>query len=125
MNSNSTKPRKKVLMICTQSPYSGSLSREAIDYCLAAAAFEQDLALLFTGDAVLQLIEGQNPSVINQKNLTKTLSALPIYGINTFYVNANTLIEYGINDKLCLPIIKVDVNEISKLIATADTILNF
>lgn len=125
MNSNSTKARKKVLIICTQSPYSGSLSREAIDYCLAAAAFEQDLELLFTGDAVLQLIEGQNPSAINQKNLTKTLLALPIYGISKFYVDAKTLIEYGINDKLCLPNIKVDVNEISRLIATADTILNF
>ena len=125
MNSNSTKARKKVLIICTQSPYSGSLSREAIDYCLAAAAFEQDLELLFTGDAVFQLIDGQNPSVINQKNLTKTLSALPIYGINKFYVDTNTLIEYGINDKLCLPTTKVDANEISKLIATADTILNF
>ena len=125
MNSNSTKTRKKVLIILTQSPYSGSLSREAIDYCLAAAAFEQDLELLFTGDAVLQLIKDQEPSVIDQKNLTKTLSALPIYGLDKFYADSNSLEQYGINDKLCLPSIKVSSNEISKLIANADTILNF
>jgi len=125
MTSNSTKARKKVLIILTQSPCSGSLSREAIDYCLAAAAFEQDLALLFTGDAVLQLIKDQNPSVINQKNLTKTLSALPIYGIEKFYVDLSSLVKYGINDNLCLPTIKVDANEISKLLTNADTILNF
>ena len=125
MTSNSTKDRKKVLIICTQSPYGGSLSREAIDYCLAAAAFEQDLELLFTGDAVLQLIEGQNPSAINQKNFTKTLSALPIYGISKFYADESSLEQYGITNKLCLPTIKVDENKISQLIATADTILNF
>ncbi len=96
----------------TQSPYSGSLSREAIDYCLAAAAFEQDLELLFTGDAVLQLIKNQEPSAIDQKNLTKTLSALPIYGIDKFYVDSNSLAQYGINDNLCLPTIKVDINEL-------------
>jgi len=125
MTSNSIKARKKVLLICTQSPYGGSLSREAIDYCLAAAAFEQDLELLFTGDAVLQMIEDQNPSVINQKNLTKTLSALPIYGINKFYVDASSLLQFGINEKLCLPTIKVDANEISELLTKADIILNF
>jgi tRNA 2-thiouridine synthesizing protein C len=125
MNSNPTKTRKKVLIILTQSPYNGSLSREAIDYCLAAAAFEQDLELLFTGDAVLQLIKDQNPSAISQKNLTKTLSALPIYGINKFYVDSSSLVQYGINDNLCLPTDKVDASEISVLLANADTILNF
>ncbi len=125
MNSNAIKARKKVLVILTQSPYGNALSREAIDYCLAAAAFEQDLTLLFTGDAVLQLINDQNPSTINQKDLTKTLSALPIYGINQFYVDSNALEQYGIDNDFCVPTIKVDVKEISELLVNADTILNF
>ena len=125
MNSNSIKARKKVLIILTQSPYGCSLSREAIDYCLAAAAFEQDLTLLFTGDAVLQLIKDQKPSTINQKDLTKTLSALPIYGINQFYVDSSSLEQYGLDDNFCVPAIKIDAKEISELLVNADTILNF
>ena len=125
MNSNPTKSRKKVLIILTQGPYGSALSREAIDYCLAAAAFEQDLELLFTGDAVLQLIKDQDPTTINQKNLTKTLSALPIYGIDKFYVDSSSLVQYGIDYNLCLPVIKLNASEISELLTNADTILNF
>lgn len=125
MNSNSVKARKKVLIILTQSPYGSSLAREAIDYCLAAAAFEQELTLLFTGDAVLQLIKEHKPSTINQKDLTKTISALPIYGITDFYVDSSAIEQYGIEDNFCVPTIKVEANAISELLTNSDTILNF
>ena len=123
MSENTHKP---ILVILSQSPYSGSLAREAIDYCLAAAAFEQKIQLLFTGDAVLQLLKDQHPEPINQKNIGKTLSALPIYGVNTFYVDQNALTHYGLTDeRLCLPITKVTSNQMADMLARASHTLNF
>lgn len=122
----SSTSHKKILVVLSQSPYCGSLAREAIDYCLAAAAFEQNIQLLFTGDAVLQLLKDQHPESIDQKNLSKTLSALPIYGVNTFYVDQDALTHYRLTDKhLCLPITKVTPNQMADMLASASHTLNF
>ncbi|MFD2228629.1 sulfurtransferase complex subunit TusC [Alkalimarinus sediminis] len=118
--------RKKIVVILSQSPYGGSLAREAIDYCLAAAAFEQDLQLIFTSDAVLQLLNDQQPQSIHQKNISKTLSALPIYGVDNFYVDQEALADLGLSEKdLCLPVSIVNANEMTELLANASHTLNF
>ena len=117
---------KQTLVIFSKSPYSSALAREGIDYCLAAAAFEQNIKLLFTGDAVLQLLKHQKPEQISQKNIAKTLSALPIYGINTFYVDEAALTKYELTQEhLCLPITLLSPNQMAKLLAESSTVLNF
>lgn len=118
--------QKQILIVLSQSPYGGSLAREAIDYCLAAAAFEQNIQLLFTGDAVLQLLKDQQPEMISQKSISKTLSALPIYGIDKFYVDQEAMTSYDLTDKhLCLPTTQVTSSEIADILANASHILNF
>ncbi len=117
---------KTLLVILSQSPYSSSLAREAVDYCLAAAAFEQNIQLLFIGDAVLQLLNDQQPANISQKNVAKTLSALPIYGIGNFFVDHEALVRYGLSDEqLCLPIRKVTPRQMADMLANATHTLNF
>lgn len=102
------------------------MAREAIDYCLAAAVFEQNIQLLFTGDAVLQLLKDQQPESINQKNIAKTLSALPIYGIDQFYVDQEALTQYGLVEQpLALPATKLSPIEMADLLACASRTLNF
>lgn len=122
----STNSHKQVLVILSRSPYEGSLAREALDYCLAAAAFEQDLQLLFTGDSVLQLLKDQQPEGILQKNLSKTLSVLPVYGVEKLYVEQEALTRYGIKeDQLCLPVLPVTAIQMAELLALATVTLNF
>ena len=123
MTPNTNKP---LLVILSQSPYNGSLAREAIDYCLAAAAFEQHIQLLFIGDGVLQLLTEQRPESISQKNVAKTLSALPIYGIDKLFVDQEALDRYGLSDEqLCLPISKVTPSQMADMLANATHTLNF
>lgn len=117
---------KTILVILSHSPYGSSLAREAIDYCLASAAFEQNIQILFTGDAVLQLVENQQPETINQKNISKMLSALPIYGIDELYADQQALTRFSLSEKqLCMPTTLVTPNEMADLLANASHILNF
>lgn len=123
---NSNNQAKQLLVILSQSPYGGTLAREAIDYCLAAAAFEQNIQLLFTGDAVLQLIKDQHPEAIMQKNISKTASALPIYGIEQVYADQSSLDLYNLKpENLCLPVTVVSTRQIADLLANSSSTLNF
>lgn len=45
------------LFILRQSPYHGSLAREALDMALAFAAFDENVQLLFLDDGVFSITE--------------------------------------------------------------------
>jgi tRNA 2-thiouridine synthesizing protein C len=54
---------------------------EALEYALALAAFDLDVAILFTGDGLFWLQENQAARVSGGKNPSKLLAALPLFGI--------------------------------------------
>ncbi len=70
---------KRILIICRKAPYGNSLANAALNVALATSVFDQTLALLFMGDGVWQLMPGQDSMGIAHKNLSKQLSALPLY----------------------------------------------
>lgn len=117
---------KNMLIVNQSAPYARSNAKEALDLALAAATFDQDVNILFTGDACYQLLGNQQPEQIDSKNLTKMLKALPIYGINQLYVdesnlacrNIETLVE-GLAIKL------VSSDEIQQLYQNADAVIRF
>ncbi len=73
---------KQFLIICRRAPYGESYAREALDVAMAAAAFDQRIAMLFLGDGVTQLFKRQDSAALTQKSLEKQLSALPLYDVN-------------------------------------------
>ena len=88
---------RSILLVCRQAPYSGSLARAGLDIALAMAAFEQPVDLLFCGEGVLQLLPGQDTTELGARNLGKTLASLPLYGVETLYVDARSLETFGIS----------------------------
>ena len=118
--------KKHLLIICRKAPYGNSLSREAVDIALAAAVFDQDISLLFTGDGVLQLLNDQNPITIEQKSQEKLLSALAMYDINNVYADDEALAARSI-DIATLPAQPTTLNQkdIAALLLKADITLNF
>ena len=91
-----------MLVVFTQAPYTGSLARSGLDLALAAAAFEQPLSVLFIGEGVLQLLPEQDTTKLGIRNMAKTLASMPLYGVETLYVDAHSLDTLGIA-KTCLP----------------------
>ncbi len=118
--------KKSFLIVCRRAPYGSSYAREALDAALAAAAFDQSVAMLFLGDGVAQLLAAQHGERIGQKTHDKQLSALPLYDIETLYVDAEALQARQLNAAdLILPVQSLSVPEISALLAKHDVVLEF
>ncbi|MBB6521972.1 sulfurtransferase complex subunit TusC [Pseudoteredinibacter isoporae] len=89
---------KNIALICHHSPYGSAKARELIDVALAAAAFDQNVSLIFMGAGVLQLKDGQDPSSIEQKNLGKLLSMLELYDIENIFALDSAIEQFGMKD---------------------------
>lgn len=112
---------KSVLMISRQAPWAGIAAGEALDIALAAGAFDLPLSILFMDDGVLQLLAQQQPQLLEQKDLSANLQALPMFGIEQLYVARHCLIERGIADSdLAAPAEVLDDEQIQQLIRQFD-----
>jgi tRNA 2-thiouridine synthesizing protein C len=117
---------KRIILSCRKAPYGDALAREALDVALAAGVFEQDLALVFMGDGVWQLLNQQDSQAINSKSIEKLLGAFPLYGINEIYVDKEALFARNIDEnRLSCSTTLVTPTELSGLFESADIILNF
>ena len=117
---------KRYLIICRRPPYGEAYAREALDVALATAAFDQPIALLFLGDGIMQLLNGHDSAAIGEKSFEKQLSALPMYDINTIYVDAAALQQRGLSAaNLSLPAQALSDAEIAALLKNHDIVLNF
>ncbi len=88
-------PKNTTLLIFRQPPYSSSLSRSGLDTALADGAFEQAVSLLFLSEGVLQLLPQQDSSGLGKRNHGKVLTSLPLYDIETLWVDAKALNDLG------------------------------
>lgn len=86
-----------VLLVTRRAPYGGTLARSALDTALAGAAFDRAPSLLFLGDGVLQLLPGQDAAEIGTRTHGRVLESLPLYDIETLYVDCAALARHGID----------------------------
>lgn len=87
---------KTTLIVIRHTPYGSSLGRAALDAALAMAAFEQPVNILFLGDGVLHLLPDQDGSVLGVATISKLLASLPLYDIDSVYVDAEAAAKYHI-----------------------------
>ena len=117
---------KDILIIQRSAPYGSSLAREGLDYVLTAAAYEQNISLLFLGDGVFQLLKNQDSQDISLKNQLSALEVLPLYDIENLYVIKEDLAERALNeDSLGLPVKLISREESKILMNEQDHILGF
>lgn len=115
---------RSMLIISRQSPWSGPSAREALDIVLAGGAFELPLGLLFLDDGVFQLAPCQESAMLQQKDLTANLQALPLFGIDALYVARRSLDERGLSDaSLGLPVEVLDDDALRTLINRYDHVI--
>jgi len=118
--------KKRLLLIFRQPPYGNTLARAGLDAALAAAAFEQHISILFMDDGVFQLLPAQDAAAIEQKNQRRQLDSLPLYDVDTLYVEqaslqARNIAPESITDKLEL----LDPSALQQLLQGADQVLSF
>lgn len=117
---------QSICVISTRAPYSGQTAREALDVALVSASYDLDTSLILMGDGVYQALHEQNPEALPRKNLTALLKALPMYGIETIYVDADSLAERNLSaDQLLPDITLLEEGALAPFIACHDKVLNF
>jgi len=87
---------KKFVYVNRKAPYGTVYALESLEVVLIAAAFEQEVQLIFMDDGVYQLTKGQSTDGIGMKNFSKTYAALGDYDINQVYVCNDSLAERGL-----------------------------
>ena len=118
--------KKSVLLVLTHSPYGSSLASASLDVALANAAFEQPVDLLFLGDGVLQLHPDQDGLPLGIKNRGRQLASLPLYDINSVYVDAEASARYNLDlDRAPLDTQTVDPKQIHELMVAYNHLLSF
>ena len=117
---------KTVLLVLRHSPYGSSLAKASADVALATAAFSQAIDLLFLGDGVLQLLPDQDSQMLEIKNIGRQLASLPLYDINSVYVDAEAVERYNI-DLSNIPVATrvLDQGELHLLMVGYDHLLGF
>lgn len=119
--------RKKILLVSRHAPYGSSTAREAIDIALAAAAYDQDIGILFMDDGVFQLLKNQQGQQVDQKNIASILPALALYGIENIYVHQESLDNRTITtNELILDDLQLLSNkDVGDLLSQQDQLLSF
>ncbi|MDB0063575.1 sulfurtransferase complex subunit TusC [Gammaproteobacteria bacterium] len=88
---------KKFMYMNRKAPYGTIYAWESLEVVLIAAAFDQDISLVFADDGVYQLMDGQNTEEVGMKNFSKTYSALGDYDIKKIYIEQESLEERGLS----------------------------
>ncbi|SEI37676.1 tRNA 2-thiouridine synthesizing protein C [Allopseudospirillum japonicum] len=109
-----------MLLIQRHAPYQGQKAKSLLDIALVAAAFEHQPAMLFLGDGVYQLLTSKKLDTLSgfyPKGVQSTLTALPLYDIDTFYVDAEALNARQLApDALSLPVTLLEPQQIRQLV---------
>jgi len=116
---------KNILIIQSYSPFDGVKCREALDTALIFAAIDQNVSILFKGDAVFCLHAEQKPALANLKDYFKTLKMLELYDVENIYACQQSLELRGIDiNNLHLDCTIVNNTHIKAILLEQDHLVN-
>ncbi|MDA5562305.1 sulfurtransferase complex subunit TusC [Cobetia sp. MMG027] len=116
-----------LLILLRHAPHGSSWLREGLEAAMVAAAFGREVGLLFSGDGVLALLEGQQPGALGQKGSDNLLAALDMYDVQRCYVDATALRARGLSveDIALLPVTLMEHDDIVALTGAFSRVLSF
>ncbi|WP_257281393.1 MULTISPECIES: sulfurtransferase complex subunit TusC [unclassified Endozoicomonas] len=117
---------QSICIISTQAPYRGQFAREALDAALVSASYEIPTSLLLMGDGVYQILDGQSPGQLEKKKLSSLFQSLELYGIETVYVDGESLAERHLDPEQLLPLYTLlEGDAVASFLAQQDKVLSF
>ncbi|QYK03073.1 sulfurtransferase complex subunit TusC [Shewanella psychrotolerans] len=115
---------KTITIIFRHSPHGKANSREALDFALLSASFEQIVSVIFVDDGVLNLLPNQMPSKIGCRDFISTFKALSLYDIEDVFVCETSLVSMGLTTQDCFIDVEALSNEqIKQRLKKADEVL--
>ena len=118
----------KLAFLFRTAPHGNAISREGLDALLAATAFcdEEEISVFFVDDGVLNLLDGQNPELLLQKDFIRTFKLLDLYDIEQRFVCADSLDQYNLNtEQLIISAEKIDRTSLINKLSQAEKVFTF
>lgn len=118
----------KLAFLFRTAPHGNAISREGLDALLAATAFcdEEDIGVFFIDDGVLNLLDGQNPELLLQKDFIRTFKLLDLYDIEQRFVCADSLDQYNLKtEQLIISAEKIDRTLLINKLSQAEKVFTF
>ena len=118
----------KLAFLFRTAPHGNAISREGLDALLAATAFcdEEDIGVFFIDDGVLNLLNGQNPELLLQKDFIRTFKLLDLYDIEQRFVCADSLDQYNLQaEQLIISAEKIDRTSLINKLSQAEKVFTF
>ena len=118
----------KLAFLFRTAPHGNAISREGLDALLAATAFcdEEEIGVFFIDDGVLNLIDGQNPELLLQKDFIRTFKLLDLYDIEQRFVCADSLDQYNLQtEQLIISAEKIDRTSMINKLNQAEKVFTF
>ena len=118
----------KLAFLFRTAPHGNAISREGLDALLAATAFcdEEEIGVFFIDDGVLNLLDGQNPELLLQKDFIRTFKLLDLYDIEQRYVCADSIDQYNLQtEQLIISAEKIDRTSLINKLRQAEKVFTF
>ena len=116
---------KRFMYLNRKAPYGTIYALETLEKILVAAAFEQDVSVVFVDDGVYQLKKGQSTEEIGMKNFSPTFRALDGYDVEKLYVEKESLEARGLSQEdLIVDVEVVGSEQLKELMAAQDVIMS-
>ena len=118
----------KLAFLFRTAPHGNAISREGLDALLAATAFcdEEEIGVFFIDDGVLNLLNGQNPELLLQKDFIRTFKLLDLYDIEQRFVCADSLDQYNLNtEQLIISAEKIDRTSLINKLRQVEKVFTF
>lgn len=116
---------KRFMYVNRRAPYGTIYALECLEVVLIAAAFDQDVSVVFVDDGVFQLKKNQDTTEIGMKNFSKTYGALDDYDVEKIYVEKESLEARGLTeDDLVIPVQVLAASELREVMAQQDVVIS-
>lgn len=118
----------KLAFLFRTAPHGNAISREGLDALLAATAFcdEEEIGVFFIDNGVLNLLDGQNPELLLQKDFIRTFKLLDLYDIEQRFVCADSLDQYNLQtEQLIISAEKIDRTSLINKLRQAEKVFTF
>lgn len=116
---------KRFMYVNRKAPHGTIYAQECLEVVLIAAAFDQDVSVVFVDDGVYQLKKNQDTTAIGMKNFSKTYRALDDYDVEKIYVEQESLDARGLTaEDLIIPVEVVAADKLRDIMAQQDVVIS-
>jgi len=116
---------KRFMYVNRRAPYGTIYALECLEVVLVAAAFDQDVSVVFVDDGVCELMKKQDTTDIGMKNFSKTYGALDDYDVEKIYVEKESLDARGLTaEDLVIPVEVIAADDLRQIMSQQDVVIS-